>query len=72
LELLSHALRHPDAEFTIASHRRSHRVVYQTARTDLLDLEDKGLLERVKVGKSYVFYPEDSLEARLRQIGDAA
>src|SRR5262249_48838036 len=43
IALIGHATRHPDANYTIASHRASHRVVYQTARADLLRLEELGL-----------------------------
>ena len=44
LALLSHALRKLDANFTITSHRTSHRVAYATARADLLQLVELGLL----------------------------
>lgn len=44
LALLSHALRKLDANFTITSHRTSHRVAYATARADLLQLVEPGLL----------------------------
>jgi Fic family protein len=63
--LVSHALRHTGQRYTIESHRLSHNVVYETARTDLLDLKDKGLLEATKVGKGYVFYPVQNLEKKL-------
>lgn len=65
LALLSHAVRHPDAVYTFASHRSSHGVVYQTARLDLLDLETRGFLERGKVGRELRFYPAPDLAERV-------
>ncbi len=64
--LLTHALRHHDAEYTFRTHARSHRVVQQSARTDLLDLEERGLLQRRVVGNRYYFYPAPDLPNRLR------
>lgn len=63
--LLSHALRHPDAEYTFRSHQMSHGVVYQSARTDLLDLAQRDLLERRTVGQRFVFRPVSDLAERL-------
>ncbi len=66
--LISHALRHPDQRYTIASHRVSHNVVYETARNDLLDLKRRGLLRAEKVGKRWHFTPVAELEARLQRL----
>jgi Fic family protein len=63
--LLSHAVRHPDARYTIQAHQTRHNVVYQTARTDLLDLEERGLLQRTQVGKSFVFLVPPDLAKRI-------
>lgn len=68
IALLSHALRHPGQQYTIASHQQSHDVAYQTARTDLLDLEEKGLLLKRKISKTFVFKPEVDLAERLTQL----
>jgi Fic family protein len=65
IALLSHALRHPDAEYTFRSHQTSHGVVYQSARTDLLDLVKRELLTRRSVGNRYVFRPAVDLGERL-------
>lgn len=65
LALLSHALRHPDQRYTVKSHSSSHNIVAQTARTDLLGLEERGLLTRQKVGKAYYFFPVKDLAAQL-------
>ena len=63
--LIGHALRHPYQRYTIRSHQISHNVVYQTARTDLLDLESRGLLKLKKIRKQLIFTPADDLEAKL-------
>jgi Fic family protein len=65
-DLIRHALRHPGYTYTIESHRASHDVVYQTARTDLLDLEERGLLSKRKVGHAWTFTPVRDLETRLQ------
>jgi Fic family protein len=65
-ELLGHALRHPGTRYTVESHRASHAVVYETARTDLLDLVNRGLLESRKVGKKLTYTAPSDLSERLR------
>lgn len=65
LALISHAMRHPDHTYTVASHQRSHRVVYQTARTDLLALVEAGYLTKIRLGKAFGFMPDPSLAQRL-------
>jgi Fic family protein len=66
--LLSHALRHPETGYTIASHQNSHSIVYETARTDLFDLERRGLLEVQKAGRAFRFYPVRDLQQKMKKL----
>lgn len=66
--IISHALKHPNHRYTIKSHRISHNVVYQTSRTDLLDLESRGLLTCEKIGKTWYFKPAANLEEKLTNL----
>jgi Fic family protein len=68
--ILSRAVRHPDAEFSIRYHRSNHSVAYATARADLLALVDKGYLIQQKRQKAFVFRPHRDLQTRLRVEGD--
>lgn len=68
VELVRHALKHPYQEYTIESHRKSHDVVYQTARADLLDLQKRGVLETKKRGKRMIFTVPRDLSDRLKQL----
>lgn len=72
IALLGHALRTPDAEYTFKSHGVSHNIVHQTARTDLLRLEEWGLLVRKKIGKAYVFSPPSNLLEKLSDLNMAS
>ena len=64
-DLLSHAVRHPGHRYTINAHKAYHGVVYQTARTDLLDLRNREMLSVSKVGRKWVFTAPEDLEERL-------
>lgn len=63
--LLTHALKHAGHGYTVESHRRSHRVTVQTARTDLQSLAKLKLLDQHKRGRAFVFYSPDDLRARI-------
>lgn len=64
--LLSHALRHAGHAYTVESHRRSHQIATQTARTDLLKLVAQGLLEQRKRGRAFAFYAPSDLSERIK------
>jgi Fic family protein len=66
-DLIRHALRHPGQTYTIETHRNSHGVVYETARSDMIELAGRGLMDKRKIGKTWVFTPSDDLEQRLRR-----
>lgn len=72
LALLAHAVRHPDWEYTTRSHMTSHNVVYATARADLFQLAELGLLDRRRRGRRLnVFLTPPDLEARIRTLRSA-
>lgn len=59
--LIAHALRHPTHQYSIESHKNSHKVAYATARADLLALAEREMLEQHKQGKKMVFVPHPQL-----------
>jgi Fic family protein len=63
--LLLHAIKRPDSLYEIAGHQAAHRVAYPTARADLLELVDLGLLAKRQHGKSFIFSPVEDLSKRL-------
>jgi Fic family protein len=66
IALLTHALKHADALYTIEGHRQSHAVTYATARADLLALAESGLLVMSHQGKKLIFTVPDDLDSRLK------
>jgi Fic family protein len=67
LALLTDAVRSPEGVYTFGSHATSHRVTHETARTDLSDLAERGLLLRRSRGRGYTFEPVPDLAARLKE-----
>lgn len=65
--LLQHTVRHPRASYTINGHAASHRVHYQTARTDLIDLVERGFFEEKRVGKGKRFFASPKFAKRVRR-----
>ena len=63
--LLSRAMKDSGTRFTIESHRASHNVAYATARSDLLELADRGYFVQLREGRSFVFVPAGDLRIRL-------
>jgi Fic family protein len=71
IALMSHALRHPETAYTVEAHQKSNAIVYETARRDLLDLAEAGLLTKGKRGKAMVFLSALDLPARIKDRGQS-
>ena len=48
-------MEHGDEYFTIRQIMQMHGVVYETARTDLLTLVERGFIRKTKRGKAFAF-----------------
>lgn len=66
--LLVHILKHPEQGTNVSTYCNEHRVVRQTARTDLAQLVQMGLLRMQKVKREFVYYPVADLEQRLKEL----
>ena len=69
LAILAHAMQHPDANYTATSHANSHQVTRQTARTDLKDLAESGLLLPIPIANGFMYTVPTDLESRLEDFG---
>ncbi|MEQ1546747.1 Fic family protein [Methyloglobulus sp.] len=68
LAALNRALKLPNTIFTVESHRGSHNVTYDTARTDLLLLEKYGLFNKSKRGRAFIFMATGDLREKLASL----
>jgi len=66
--LLTHALKHHGEAYSVEGHQRSHGVVYQTARTDLLALVELNLLDKGRSGRAFVFIAPADLQQRIADL----
>jgi Fic family protein len=67
-DLISHAIRHPGYRYTIESHQTSHNVTHRTARLDLLDLKDRGLMSAEKIGRRWYFTPVPDMAEKMADL----
>ncbi len=67
IAFVSECFKHPTQRYTIKEYENLYRVAYATARSDLLTLEQRGLLKSVKRGKRMEFYAPDDLSQRIRK-----
>ncbi|MBN8697973.1 MAG: Fic family protein [Chitinophagales bacterium] len=54
--------------FTINEIQNKFGVVYQTARTDLMGLQDLGYVKEKKFGKKLIFFKTDDFETKLKSV----
>jgi Fic family protein len=75
-DLIRHAMRHPGKFYTVKGHQLSHNVSYESARTDLLDLAHRDLLEARREergqGGRWVFVAQPNLVGRLAAMANHA
>lgn len=66
--LILHLLKHPETSTNVSAYCREHHVVRQTARTDLAQLADMGLLQTMKVKREFVYTPAPDFEQRVMEL----
>lgn len=65
LAAMDHLMKQSHGVYRIQEHRNANQVTYETARTDLLELVDLGLLEKHRDGNAFVFQMPKKLREKL-------
>lgn len=68
LALIRNAVKNPTGRYTVESHRSSHGIATQTARTDLQELESAGLFGKTKIGKAHTFTPAADFTTKIQNL----
>lgn len=68
VSLIDSLLRDPSEMVSVEGHRSTHGVSTQTARTDLQDLENRGLLTFERHGRRHVWFAAQDLEEKIREL----
>lgn len=55
LDIISSLQKNPVMEIDLQTYKNRNKVAYETARADLMSLEKKSILRKIKKGKKYVF-----------------
>ena len=66
--LITYMLRHPGASTSVTAHCREHGTVRQTARTDLAELAQAGLLTVEKQGKEFIYTAVPDFDIHLAAV----
>ncbi|WP_211240719.1 Fic family protein [Hamadaea tsunoensis] len=75
IALLQNSIKHDHVAYSVQSHMMSHRIAMETARKDLVELEQAGLLAKTRSGKKFVYAAVPDLvqilkhDKRMRGIG---
>lgn len=64
LDLIEFLQRNPSAVIDLETYRERNKIVYQTARTDILALTAKGILRQTRMGKKYIFTRGENFPAQ--------
>jgi Fic family protein len=65
LAVMEYFIKHSGTIYRIQEHKTLNQITYETARTDLLNLVELGLLEKHREGKSFVFQMPKKLRDKL-------
>lgn len=71
LAIMERALTDSSLDITMQSHATSHRVSLMTARSDLMKLEELGLLERHKEIRTNHWWPAPDIERRMNELRES-
>lgn len=55
LDIISSLQKNPAMEIDLQTYKNRNKVAYETARADLMSLEEKSILRKIKNGKKYMF-----------------
>ena len=66
--IVARAIRNPGESFRIADCQRICGVSYATARSEMIQLQQAGLMEMRKQGNAFVYYPMANLLEKLPYV----
>lgn len=66
--ILEEMMKNPDKYYSIQEIAQTYHVVYQTARTDLMFLTEKGYIKLRQISRKFLFYCDQECKEKINEI----